>query len=651
MLNSAGVEKLVFLEFVDEAKAFLSKYRRELNQDPCKFKIISFHPVLKAWLLNRSIQTIDSFYFCPVQSHKTLLTKLDEYTKEIRSNYSCGDKSDLKTSYIENVIFSLRSIISHWLYRVEVILNAIEHYQPAQVITAGSNRINIAYSLWVENSERYIVDIVKQVCSAGNIPFVNITMSVSCNRLNARLFRGLKSTAKNVLCRLWPERIDKSKKMVIVPLTGHNIISLLLDLRNELKEDWKIVILDLPFKDAVGYLWNKYMKKNIPAYNYFPYDADSKIGFTAEFKKQKDMLRDKLFKIIDSCNYRGVTICWLKDKYKYVLEIELVEKTYYQMINLSRFIDKFKPGFVLTQYARQMTAVMAELCREKNIPSLMIPHGSFTPITDDYSKLEWKENALGNVDTLYKYIALQTPLIEKFLRDIPVKSQPVITGPLIFGRKIKSSAAVKKLKQKYAFNGEKVILYASTPKYRKSQRFLNYETIDEYVDTIATVVSTVEQLKGVHLIIRHRIIDGLGPQELRTVLLEADNYSIASEGSFINYLSIADLLISYSSSTVEEALQNDIPVLLFNKYNRYQYIRGCEFSGNTKNLMPAAVYNVNNSENLLFGLNWILHNHLPYKDSLTHLFERYKYKPEDRTKVSELIQGGIKEFANIARKS
>jgi hypothetical protein len=285
-----------------------------------------------------------------------------------------------------------------------------------------------------------------------------------------------------------------------------------------------------------------------------------------------------------------------------------------------------------------MSAVLGELCRGKGIPSIMIPHGSFTPVQDEHSKKEWAENARGIVNTPYGYLALQTPLIEKFLEDIPVKSRPVMTGPLIFGRENRAGEDVEGLRKKYALPDEKIILHAGTPKHRKSQRLLNYETLDEYVDGIASLIRAVDRIDGARLIIRYRVIDGLGIEDLKSILPKSEKFSIASGGSFSDYLSIADLLVSYSSSTMEEALQNDIPVLLYNKYDRYQHLKGLELSKISGNLRPAAVYNVNSEGDLLFALEWILKNHLSGKGSMCDLFEEYKYAPERVTRISELIE-------------
>lgn len=631
---------LIFLEFVDEAELFLGRYLKGIKALPKEFTIVSFHPLVKSYLLKHSISTVDSFHFCPAASHQKLLVQLEEYTEVIRRKCRLIDSRGVKESYTENLLFSFRCILSHWLYRVEVIANAIEYYNPEVVVSVGSEKICIAQSLWVEQSERYIPDIVRQVCSEKKVVFKTITLKIRYKTQNRSfLSKWLKNIFKNLIAAISAYSREFKKNLIIVPSTGHNMVSMLKDLSRELPKKYEIAVLDLPFGVAWRHAIEKFLNRKDAPYDYLPCNTEHKVSFSRDFIAQKGIFQKDLYEIIDTWRYRNVSLAgWLRLKYQQALEQKVINATYYQSVNLDRFLDKWQPVFVVSQYARGITAVIGELCQLKQIPSLMIPHGSFTAIPDEYSKREWKENALGIVDTQYQYLALQTPLIKDFLLDVPVKSEPIITGPLIFGRKNKPGCAIERLKQQFAPNGEILIFHASTPKHRKCQRLFNYETIDEYVDGLVSLVEVINNLKGVRLIIRYRVIDGLSAEELKNLLPESNSYAIASDGDFLDYLSIADVLVSFSSSTMEEALQNNIPVLLFNKYNRYQHITGVELTPELSALKPAAVYNVNSENNLLFAIQWILENHLPRRNTLNFLFDKYRYRSTDIIKLSEFIQ-------------
>ncbi len=46
---------------------------------------------------------------------------------------------------------------------------------------------------------------------------------------------------------------------------------------------------------------------------------------------------------------------------------------------------------------------------------------------------------------------------------------------------------------------------------------------------------------------------------------------VVSKGPFSKILSAADMVISYSSTCIEEAVQNNIPVILFDQWRRYNH--------------------------------------------------------------------------------
>ena len=169
---------LVFLEFVDEANVFLKEYLNEFKSDADKFEIISFHPLVKSHLLKHGIVAVDSFHFCPTASHQKLLCVLEEYTEQIRRECYLKDSTGVENSYVENLIFFIRPILSLWLYQIEVISNAIECHLPEKVVSVRPEPLHMEQSASIENNERFIADIAGQICNAKKIVFKSI-----CNYL------------------------------------------------------------------------------------------------------------------------------------------------------------------------------------------------------------------------------------------------------------------------------------------------------------------------------------------------------------------------------------------------------------------------------------------------------------------------------------
>ena len=631
-------DRLVFLEFVDEADVFLKKYLNEFKSAAVKFEIISFHPLVKSHLLKHGIVAVDSFHFCSTSSHQKLLCVLEEYTEQIRRNCCLKDPTGVENSYVENLIFFIRPILSLWLYQIEVISNAIEYYLPETVVSVRPERLYMEQSVWIENNERFIADIAGQICSAKGTAFKSISLRIGYKNFRKRISRFLIRTLSEMLYSTIQMINKPEKKLIIAPAIVLQMDKVLNDLKREFSNNYSFAVIGFSYKATFRNICGLFTN-NRPDYGYLPCHKNKNINGDSVFVEKKNKFSEKLFKTINGWKYRKVNLgSWLKQRYKYSLESEIIDKTYGHSYNLNKYLDKWEPVFVLSPESRLFTAVLGELCGLKNIPSMMIPHGSFTPVYNEYSKMEWEENALGIINTKYKYVAVQTPLAEKFLSDINCESKPVITGPLLFGRKIDKTTGVLELGRRYASEEDYIILHAGTPKHRACCRLLNYETIDEYVDGMISLINAVSKLKNVHLIIRYRNIDGLDHNKLKEILPKSDSYSIATDGIFSDYLLISDLLVSFSSTTMEEALQNNIPVLLFNKYNRYQHIRGTELSLRGKGFTPSALYNVNYEDDLLFAIKWIISNHLSKKIDLGKLFSKYKYTDSEIINLSEFVK-------------
>ena len=631
-------DRLVFLEFVDEADVFLKKYLNEFKSAAVKFEIISFHPLVKSHLLKHGIVAVDSFHFCSTSSHQKLLCVLEEYTEQIRRNCCLKDPTGVENSYVENLIFFIRPILSLWLYQIEVISNAIEYYLPETVVSVRPERLYMEQSVWIENNERFIADIAGQICSAKGTAFKSISLRIGYKNFRKRISRFLIRTLSEMLYSTIQMINKPEKKLIIAPAIVLQMDKVLNDLKREFSNNYSFAVIGFSYKATFRNICGLFTN-NRPDYGYLPCHKNKNINGDSVFVEKKNKFSEKLFKTINGWKYRKVNLgSWLKQRYKYSLESEIIDKTYGHSYNLNKYLDKWEPVFVLSPESRLFTAVLGELCGLKNIPSMMIPHGSFTPVYNEYSKMEWEENALGIINTKYKYVAVQTPLAEKFLSDINCESKPVITGPLLFGRKIDKTTGVLELGRRYASEEDYIILHAGTPKHRACCRLLNYETIDEYVDGMISLINAVSKLKNVHLIIRYRTIDGLDHNKLKEILPKSDSYSIATDGIFSDYLLISDLLVSFSSTTMEEALQNNIPVLLFNKYNRYQHIRGTELSLRGKGFTPSALYNVNYEDDLLFAIKWIISNHLSKKIDLGKLFSKYKYTDSEIINLSEFVK-------------
>ena len=247
---------------------------------------------------------------------------------------------------------------------------------------------------------------------------------------------------------------------------------------------------------------------------------------------------------------------------------------------------------------------------------MLVSHGSHILHENIYAKTEWDEHAKLLVDSHYKYVALQTPWAKTFIENIQnLRSEPIVTGPLILSSVSKKQSFYSRERLLADEHKNKtIIIHAGTPKGRRSIRPWIYETVDEYVSNINYLIQEVEKLDNFYIIIRFRPSYALTLSSFRELLIKSDCYGIYEDGAFLDYLLVSDLLVSYSSTTIEEALQHRIPVLLFDPDDKYCHIPSSKvIIENSKNLISSAYYSGNIS-NLGYTLEWIRNNHLHNKN-------------------------------------
>jgi hypothetical protein len=82
---------------------------------------------------------------------------------------------------------------------------------------------------------------------------------------------------------------------------------------------------------------------------------------------------------------------------------------------------------------------------------------------------------------------------------------------------------------------------------------------------------------------------------------------VYSDGAFDDYLTVSDLLVSYSSTTIEEALQNDVVVLQYDHDDKYIHVQAPTVSeGKKLDINP--IYYCGNKDKLKNSINIILKN-------------------------------------------
>lgn len=246
-------------------------------------------------------------------------------------------------------------------------------------------------------------------------------------------------------------------------------------------------------------------------------------------------------------------------------------------------------------------AMLGEVSLRYKVPCTLISHGSHSKPENITSAFEYRELARGLLfSPLASNSLLQSPHAERAIYSFGESVHFSRSYPIMWGYRRVSSVSKK--------NSVRTILHAGTYKRWNRTRPWIYETSDEYVEGLTTLIQAVQHLEETKLIIRVRPMPECQINSLKQLLPRSNCYEIKTSGEFLKDLARADLLISYASTTIEEALYARCPVLLWGGSQRHLHLpaRKVNPTEDSRN----AVYTPETKEKLLSMLKAILECHV-----------------------------------------
>jgi len=291
-------------------------------------------------------------------------------------------------------------------------------------------------------------------------------------------------------------------------------------------------------------------------------------------------------------------------------------------------------------------AVAGELARVMKKKSLFISHGTHPVPIDSYHELELNNLCRTFMLGDYTHVALCTPVQEAHLRYFKDKygdidNEEIKTGPLIFTSVNDKDKALYK-KHLGILPDCTVITHAVSTKARHGERFYFLETLDEFLSGLVDVVDVVNKLDNVKLIIRIHPGFYLNDEEIRTLLPVSERYIIHRKGQFSQVLEATDVLISYSSTTIDEALINRVPVLLYDKWNRYNHFKTGIFENDSSEDIFPLCY-VNSTNKLQPALKFMLEK-IKSSNRQDIKMQRYCYSDDYRENFYSFIQKSLRKL-------
>ena len=283
-----------------------------------------------------------------------------------------------------------------------------------------------------------------------------------------------------------------------------------------------------------------------------------------------------------------------------------------------KLISLAKPSKFLAHHARWGDVLISVNNANKlKIPVYLISHGSHCVNDDDFINKETYIHLKDMLISPYanKLIA-QSPIAFKTI-DYFYKTKNVIKSkPIMWG--------YKKFQKKKKNIDKFTILHAGTTKNLLTRPFM-YETSFEYLRGLHKLSNEVKKIENCILIIKFRSTNEINRRTIQRWIGENEKIIIKEGGDFIDDLNNSDLLVSFSSTTIEEALNLKKPVLLHGGNNYYIHLskKLNKLDKDNKRRLPVYLPN-SNLNKVLINLKKIFHNNPLLDEELNEYVYNYK---------------------------
>lgn len=619
---------LVIVEFQEEVE-YLLEHRPEVFRGDVK--VLSLLPEASVLLAGKNIAFETSVNYFSKSSHEKCLKSVDSMIHAVNTDFVLCDAHGIRHAYTNALTFYLRQYLSYVVSTIEIISNVLSEH-PVDQIFVCRYRGNDLSQFGLFSKERILSDIVGILGGSIKVesPVLDVPRKTAPNYMRKLL--------RSLFCAVcFPLELALLKKPARHPLVYYSLKYRFDHIAKAFKEYDHYNLA--PDVKVFTRLTDKSLGMDIHNIHI------SDIGLSVD-SKFRNAWKESLVKFTDGCDKKG--ICSYRDYDFSALVLRKMEKGYgpqlaklnRQISSLKKFLSALKPAAVLSHVARDFSYALGELAESMNIPSVLISHGSHVPPKNEYDCMEWFDHGKGLIHTDYRYHLLQSPWAVEHVRAMGYHGKYFPIEPLIFPKVDRTDKQKAQLKRFPQSEGKRIIMHAGTPKPRGSNRLYIYETLDEYIAYMSDLVEAARAIPDIFLVIRFRPYPYLSIQHLKALLPKGDHYVVATDGTFADYLKIADLMVSFSSTTIEEALINSIPVLQYDPSNRYVHIEGAGWQDKGFAHVDS-VYYIGDRNHLSSGLQWILTNHLS-ATLVGDFFERHAFKPGEAMSVQEFIERMIR---------
>lgn len=629
MLAEKKIKNLIFINTLSEALSFVHECKKGKFGNKTESVIVSMHLEARVFLNDEGFKVEDTLDYFDNDAHKNALEKSENIAEWIRKNIKINKFGlGIDKPCANWLNFWARFAIHYILYSIEIISNAVLKHRPEKIYVSLSEKIS-GRTLYIEPEEKYFGYLAKMIAESKGIKVEDIKTKKEDKEFKA-LLKAIIFALKYLRFKIWEVRtFFKKKKGLIFFTTVFYQMDKLKDKISSEMPDKASYVLGGPVTPEfrvpdfiISLFWRGHSKELIDQKQKF-------MEFGDKTKTEKDIF-----------SYRGISFSdIMADKLKVFAGVHVFGLILWAL-KLNAFIDRHKPEAFISNGNRKDDLILAQIAKLKGIKSIFISHGSHVKPKNRPEEIEWGEHGRTFLNAPFSHLALQSPLAEGYLEVFPSNAEIVKTGPLIWGKQVKAKKDNDSLKKIFGngFNVKdtKIILHAGTPKPTNSLRFHIYETPDEYIANICDLAEAIENVPNALLVVKFRPTKHISTRVLKSLVPFSDKVILNIADSFLDVLGAADLLASFSSTTIEEALQNKIPVLLYGCEGRYQHISAYSVRQGDK-VEPSALYHVAKKDDLSSAIENILKLDIVRAEK-EDIFKKYSYSESERQSIISLLK-------------
>jgi hypothetical protein len=253
-----------------------------------------------------------------------------------------------------------------------------------------------------------------------------------------------------------------------------------------------------------------------------------------------------------------------------------------KIISLKIFLNTNNFNLLISNISRGLDGAILD--SDIKNPTLCIPHGIISKAFNENDKLYKKNIAEAVFNGESKFFAIQSKIAEESLETHKINGKAIITGNLIFSYN-KNRNDLKK----------KHILFATTLKGFTNLQYLGVDMFYEYWKIL-------EDLNEISKKSGQKILVKVHPQfkNCKKNFVKFFNNLKFSNQRIDHLLNNAFVMIALSSGTIEDALNSKVPVILYDRRNRYK-----QMNCHKTNEQEKAVFHINNKKELEYAIDKI----------------------------------------------